>query len=55
MEVSTEQRIRDIKRALKLMKWWAKEKDRRYRKQKKFAEKLFAPVVKYIQQQQNEK
>lgn len=30
------------------MKGWAKEKDRRYRKQKKFAEKMFGPVIRQI-------
>ena len=48
MEVSTEQRIRDIKRALKLMKWWAKEKDRRYIEQKKLAKRVFGSLVKRL-------
>ena len=30
------------------MKWWAKEKDRRYRKQKKFAQKMFGPLIKQL-------
>ena len=38
----------DLKKTLAKMKWWAKEKDRKYLEQKKFAEKLFGRVIKQL-------
>ena len=38
----------DLKQALSHMKSWAKEKDRRYLKQKKFAKKIFGHLIKKI-------
>lgn len=55
MSLSAEKRVRELKEALALMPWWAKEKARRYQEQKKLAEKLFGPVVRQIQQQQKAK
>ena len=48
------QEIKNLKKALSRMKSWAKEKDRRYREQKKFAKKIFGKVVKQIQKSQAE-
>jgi hypothetical protein len=55
MTQTTAQRIKSINAALALMPAWVKEKAKRYREQKKFAEETFGPVVKYIQQQQKRK
>ncbi|MEK6614944.1 MAG: hypothetical protein AABZ32_02360 [Bacteroidota bacterium] len=38
----------NLKETLAKMQWWAKEKDRRYRKQKKLAEKVFGPLIKQL-------
>ncbi len=38
----------NLKKTLAKMKWWAKEKDRRYIKQKKLAEKVFGPLIKRL-------
>lgn len=38
----------NLKETLARMKAWAKEKDRRYREQKKFREKLFRPLIKKL-------
>ena len=48
------QEIKNFKKALSRMKSWAKEKDRRYREQKKFAKKIFGKVVRQIQKSQTE-
>lgn len=45
----------NVEETLTLMPLWIKEKDKRYRKQKKLSEKLFGSVVKYIEQQQRKK
>jgi hypothetical protein len=36
----------NLKKALAKMKWWAKEKNRRWLEQKKLTEKLFGPLGK---------
>lgn len=38
----------NLKQTLAQMKFWAKEKDRRYREQKKFAEKMFGSLIKKL-------
>ena len=38
----------DLNKTLAKMKGWAKEKDRRYRQQKKFAEKMFGSLIKKL-------
>lgn len=38
----------NLSRTLAKMQWWAKEKDRRYREQKKFAEKMFGSLIKKL-------
>ena len=38
----------NLKRTLAQMKPWAKEKNRRYREQKKFAEKFFGHLLKQL-------
>ena len=48
MKYKADQEDIDLKKVLSLMPWWAKEKARRYRKQKKFAEKMFGPVIKQL-------
>jgi hypothetical protein len=53
--MTTEQRIKSIHTALDLVPAWVKEKAKRYREQKKFAEKTFGPIVKYIREQQKRK
>lgn len=42
----------NVAKALALIPLWIKEKDTKSQKQKKFAEKLFGPVIKYIEEQQ---
>lgn len=37
-----------LKKTLSKMKWWAKEKDRRFLEHKKLAEKVFGPLVKKL-------
>ena len=38
----------NLKKTLARMKQYAKEKDRRYREQKKFHEKLFRPLIEQL-------
>ena len=38
----------NLKKTLAKMKSWAKEKDRIYREQKKFAKKMFGPLIKKL-------
>lgn len=38
----------DLKQTLSQMKSWAQKKDRRYREQKKFAEKIFGALIKKL-------
>jgi hypothetical protein len=42
----------DVERTLSLMPSWVKEKERRYRRQKKLSEKVFGTVWKFIEKQQ---
>lgn len=44
---------KDLLRALALMPWWVKEKERRYRRQKKLAEKVFGALVKKLKKIHN--
>lgn len=48
MKKDSEYKPIDIKQTLAQMKSWAKEKDRRYREQKKFAEKIFGSLIKKL-------
>lgn len=41
----TEYKPFNMKKTLARMKWWAKEKERRAKAQKKFHEKLFRPLI----------
>lgn len=45
----------DVEKTLALMPAWVKEKARRYREQKKLAEKVFGPVVRQIEKLQQSK
>ncbi len=55
MTQTPQQRLKSIHAALALMPAYAKEKAKRYQEQKKFTEKTFGAIVKYIQQQQKRK
>lgn len=48
MKIENDYKPINLKKTLKLMPLWAKEKDRRYREQKKFREKLFGPLIKQL-------
>jgi hypothetical protein len=43
-----EKKTRSLKKTLSKMKWWAKEKDRRYKVQQKTARKAFGALVKKL-------
>ena len=38
----------NLEEALSKMKWWAKEKDSRYREQKKLVKSLFGSLIKKL-------
>jgi hypothetical protein len=38
----------NLKKTLAKMKWWIKEKDRRYIEQKKLANRVFGPLLKRL-------
>ena len=43
-----ERKTRSLKKTLSKMRWWAKEKDRRYKVKQKMAQKAFGAVVKKL-------
>jgi len=45
----------DVEETLSLMTWWVKEKEVRYRRQKKLSERVFGDVWKFIEKQQSKK
>ena len=48
MKAEAEHKPINLKKTLAKMKWWAKEKDRRYLEQKSFAEKLLKSLMKKL-------
>lgn len=49
MRISSERRSEELHNALKEIPAWVKEKERRYKKQKALAERVFGEVVKQIE------
>ncbi len=48
MKKRTSKETASLKKSLSKMKWWAKEKERRYKIQRRIAEKAFGKLVKEL-------
>ena len=49
MRISSERRAAELHKALTQIPSWVKEKERRYKKQKALAERVFGDVVRQIE------